>query len=75
MPSTKSGHGPDAETFEKASTRDLSAPDRITDTTTFMFETRLAIRPTKFALDAPQLQHDYYRCWQGLNKNFSPEKP
>ena len=69
------GHGPDADTFEKASTRDLSKPDRITDTMAFMFETRLAIRPTKFALEAPQLQHDYSACWQGLRRHFDPAKP
>jgi len=66
------GHGPDAETFAKAATRDLSQPDRIVDTMAFMFETRLVIRPTKFALEAPQLQHDYYTCWQGLKKHFDP---
>jgi homogentisate 1,2-dioxygenase len=69
------GHGPDAGTFEKASTRDISAPDRITDTMAFMFETRLAIRPTKFALEAAELQHDYYTCWQGLAKHFDPAQP
>ena len=69
------GHGPDAETFEKASTRDVSQPDRIADTMAFMFETRLPIRPTKFALEASQLQHDYYTCWQGLAKHFDPRKP
>ncbi len=69
------GHGPDADTFVKASTRDLSQPDRVADTMAFMFETRLAIRPTKFALEASGLQHDYYKCWQGLAKHFDPERP
>jgi len=69
------GHGPDADTFEKASTRDLAKPDRVADTMAFMFETRLAIRPTSFALEASQLQHDYYTCWQGLTKRFDPTKP
>ncbi len=70
-----SGHGPDVETFERASTRDLSKPDRITDTMAVMFETRLVIRPTKFALEASQLQHEYYTCWQGLEKHFNPTQP
>jgi homogentisate 1,2-dioxygenase len=70
-----SGHGPDAETFERASTRDLSKPDRIADTMAFMFETRLVIRPTRFALEAAQLQHDYHECWQGLKKHFDPSRP
>jgi homogentisate 1,2-dioxygenase len=69
------GHGPDAETFARASTRDLAKPDRIADTMAFMFETRLAIRPAKFALEAVELQHDYYTCWQGLAKHFDPGRP
>ncbi|HXX84051.1 MAG TPA: homogentisate 1,2-dioxygenase [Casimicrobiaceae bacterium] len=69
------GHGPDADTFEKASTADLSEPTRITDTMAFMFETRHVIRPTRFALESAQLQSEYYRCWQGLRKHFDPERP
>ena len=67
-----SGHGPDAETFEKASSADLSQPTRIKDTMAFMFESRYVIRPTQFALESAQLQHEYYRCWQGLRKHFKP---
>jgi len=65
-----SGHGPDAETFEKASVADLSQPTRIEDTMAFMFESRYVIRPTRFALELGQLQSEYYRCWQGLQKHF-----
>jgi homogentisate 1,2-dioxygenase len=65
-----SGHGPDAETFAKASAADTTQPDRISDTLAFMFETRLVIRPTRQAMEAPQLQRDYARCWQGLAKQF-----
>jgi len=68
-----SGHGPDKATFDKASAADLSKPDVITGTMAFMFETRMVIRPTRQALDAPQLQHDYYQCWQGLERNFDPD--
>jgi homogentisate 1,2-dioxygenase len=67
-----SGHGPDAESFEKASRADTSQVDRIRDTMAFMFETRCIIRPTRYALESAQLQHEYYRCWQGLKKNFDP---
>jgi homogentisate 1,2-dioxygenase len=67
-----SGHGPDAGTFEKASHADLSKPDLIQDTMAFMFETRKVLRPTQHALDSAQLQAEYYRCWQGLKKNFDP---
>jgi homogentisate 1,2-dioxygenase len=65
-----SGHGPDAETFEKASHADLSQPTRITDTMAFMFESRYVIRPTRYALESAQLQQEYYRCWQGLQRRF-----
>jgi homogentisate 1,2-dioxygenase len=64
------GHGPDAATFEKASSADLSKPDVITDTMAFMFETRAVLRPTRQALEAPQRQGEYQRCWQGLKKHF-----
>jgi len=67
-----SGHGPDAATFEKASRADTSQPQHITDTMAFMFETRTVIRPTRLALESPQLQHDYQQCWQGLHKHFNP---
>jgi homogentisate 1,2-dioxygenase len=64
------GHGPDAATFEKASSADLSKPDVITDTMAFMFETRTVLRPTRQALEAPQRQGEYQQCWQGLKKHF-----
>jgi homogentisate 1,2-dioxygenase len=66
-----SGHGPDAASFGKASTADTSKPDHITDTMAFMFETRAVIRPTRQALESPQLQRDYQRCWHGLRKRFN----
>ena len=69
------GHGPDAETFERASSADLAQPTRITDTMAFMLETRLAILPTRAALESAQLQPEYYRCWQGLRKHFDPTRP
>jgi len=69
-----SGHGPDAQTFEKAITADTSKPHRIADTMAFMFECRTVIRPTRFALESAQLQADYFRCWQGLKKRFDPSR-
>lgn len=68
-----SGHGPDAATFERASAVEL-APHRIDNTLAFMFESRYVIRPTRFALDAPQLQKNYLECWHGLKKNFDAAK-
>jgi homogentisate 1,2-dioxygenase len=67
-----SPHGPDAATFEKASTVDLSKPDYIRDTMAFMFETRRVIRPTDAALAAPTLQENYDAGWSGLKKHFDP---
>ena len=69
-----SGHGPDADTFAMASVADGSSPTRITDTMAFMFETRTVIRPTRFALESAQLQHEYFRCWEGLPKRFDPRQ-
>ncbi|MGZ3181482.1 MAG: homogentisate 1,2-dioxygenase [Telluria sp.] len=68
-----SGHGPDAETFEKASAADTSRPHKVADTMAFMFETRTVIRPTEYALSSPQLQKNYQDCWAGIRKNFRSE--
>lgn len=64
-----SGHGPDAATTEKAINAEL-VPHRIGGTLAFMFETSLVIRPTRFAMEAPQLQGGYDHCWDGLPKSF-----
>ena len=68
-----SGHGPDAETFVRASAADLQ-PIKLEGTLAFMFETRFVARPTKFAMDTAARQHEYYTCWQSLQKNFNPGK-
>ncbi|MDB5777209.1 MAG: homogentisate 1,2-dioxygenase [Herbaspirillum sp.] len=68
-----SGHGPDAETFDKASHADTSTPQRVADTMAFMFETRSVIRPTRYALDAPHRQAAYAQCWEGLADHFDPD--
>ena len=64
-----SGHGPDAETYERASRAELK-PQRLEGTMAFMFETQLVVRPTRFALETRILQHEYFECWQGLKKHF-----
>lgn len=64
------GHGPDAETFERASRADLSQPDVIRDTMAFMFESRQVLRPTTQALQAAWRQRGYQACWAGLRKHF-----
>jgi homogentisate 1,2-dioxygenase len=65
------GHGPDAETFERASNAELK-PQHLENTLAFMFETGLVVRPTAFAMNTKILQHEYYECWQGLKKRFAP---
>jgi homogentisate 1,2-dioxygenase len=64
------GHGPDAASFDKATAAALT-PQKLEDTLAFMFESRYVIRPTRFALESPQLQGDYLDCWQGLAKHFT----
>ncbi|MBN9562178.1 MAG: homogentisate 1,2-dioxygenase [Alphaproteobacteria bacterium] len=64
-----SAHGPDTSTWHRATEAEL-APHKIEDTLAFMFETRLLLRPTEFALTCPQRQADYDACWQGLKKHF-----
>ncbi len=68
------GHGPDAETFEKASTADTSKPDYLRGTMAFMFETCAVLRPTAQAVAAAHRQHDYVACWAGLKKHFNPSR-
>lgn len=72
---TMSGHGPDAATFEKASSSDLSKADVLTDTMAFMFECRATIRPTLQAVHATHRQSGYTACWSGLRKHFDPTRP
>lgn len=66
-----SAHGPDRETFEKASTADLR-PQKAEDGLAFMFETRWPVTLTPQAAGAEHLQQDYDRVWQGLERHFPP---
>jgi homogentisate 1,2-dioxygenase len=64
-----SGHGPDAAAYRKATEAQLE-PVYLADTLAFMFESRFICIPTRYAMDAAGLQHDYFECWQGLKNNF-----
>ncbi|MDR5861072.1 homogentisate 1,2-dioxygenase [Halomonas eurihalina] len=66
-----SPHGPDAETFEKASTAELT-PQHLGNTLAFMFESRYVFHPTKAALDADFRQRDYVDVWSTLRSHFDP---
>ena len=72
-----SAHGPDAETYHKASTAELS-PRKIEKTMAFMFESRTPYLLTDFAMklasDGGLLQPDYQSVWQGFTKNFKGPK-
>ncbi|MFI9629768.1 homogentisate 1,2-dioxygenase [Streptomyces sp. NPDC052042] len=66
-----SAHGPDRETFDRASTAELK-PQKIDDGLAFMFETRWPVTATAQAAGADHLQHGYDDVWQGLSRNFRP---
>ncbi len=62
-------HGPDGPAFERASTGP-QVPHKLTETMAFMFETRLAQHPTRFAGTEAPLQPGYVDCWADLRKRF-----
>jgi len=64
-----SGHGPDLESWRKASAAELK-PHKIEGTMAFMVETCWPYRPTQFALD--RAQHDYDMAWSGFPKAKLP---
>lgn len=64
-----SAHGPDAETFAKASDGSEN-PHKIDNTMAFMLESRWPFAPSDEALNSPALQKDYQACWQGLKPLF-----
>jgi homogentisate 1,2-dioxygenase len=65
------GHGPDLASYEKAVAADLR-PHRIENSMAFMFETREAIRPTRWAMETPLCQPDYDEAWAGFPKARLP---
>ena len=60
-----SAHGPDAATYDKATTAELK-PHKIDNTLAFMWESRYIFRPTAAALSAAELQKDYDKVWDGF---------
>ena len=62
-------HGPDAETFAKASSADLK-PERYKNTMAFMFESRYPFALTDWALKTDLLDKNYQQCWQGLKAQY-----
>ena len=68
-----SAHGPESAVVEKASNAELK-PQYLDNTLAFMFESRFAMTPTKYAMDSKGLQKDYHECWQGMPRMFSGNK-
>ncbi|MHB9862842.1 homogentisate 1,2-dioxygenase [Streptomyces sp. YIM S03343] len=66
-----SSHGPDRETFERASAAELR-PQKVDDGLAFMFETRWPLTVTAQAAGAEHLQRDYDAVWRGLERHFRP---
>jgi homogentisate 1,2-dioxygenase len=64
-----SGHGPDVETWRKASEAELK-PTKIEGTLAFMIETCWPYRPTAYALE--RAQSDYDLAWTGFPKAKLP---
>ena len=62
-------HGPDHDAWIKATTADLE-PEKLSDTMSFMFETRYPLIPTAYAGSIPALQDDYPSVWHSLERHF-----
>jgi homogentisate 1,2-dioxygenase len=67
---TFASHGPDAETYARASTAELR-PQKLDGTLAFMFESRWMIVPTRQAMEAAHRQRDYDTVWAGLTRSFT----
>jgi homogentisate 1,2-dioxygenase len=64
-------HGPDADTFVKASTKEL-VPEYFGSGLAFMFESTLMFKLTDWALHAAHRDVEYQKCWQTLPRVFNP---
>ena len=67
---TFTSHGPDAETFARASSAELR-PQKVDGTLAFMFESRWMIIPTRQAMQAAHRQSGYDAVWDGLTPSFA----
>ncbi|EPQ31839.1 uncharacterized protein PFL1_00038 [Pseudozyma flocculosa PF-1] len=68
-----SAHGPDTETYEKASNAPLQPHKVGQGSMSFMFESAYQLATTRWAIsESGKLQQDYWRAWSGLQKHFQP---
>ncbi|QXQ08157.1 homogentisate 1,2-dioxygenase [Sphingosinicellaceae bacterium] len=66
-----SGHGPDQASHAAASAAELK-PHKLENTLAFMFETRMPLHPTAWAMATPAMQLDYDDVWTGFAKARLP---
>lgn len=67
-------HGVDTITYETTVSRGCETPTKISEATlAFMLESSLIPKVTKWALDSPHLDKDYYKGWIGLRSHFQAE--
>jgi len=70
--STMTAHGPEKDVFDKASNEEHVPVKYPQENLAFMFETCALMRVANKSMD--HLEKDYYKCWQGLEKNFDGTK-
>lgn len=62
-------HGPDQTVVDKLKKADTTVPHRMQDTLAFMWETRLLMAPSEYAL-ANLNDESYPECWSSLESRF-----
>lgn len=65
-------HGPDRASYQMAVEAEL-VPRKLEGSIAFMFESCWPYRPTRPAMESPQLQADYDACWGGFEKAVLPK--
>mmetsp|Transcript_1852 Transcript_1852/g.6940 ORF Transcript_1852/g.6940 Transcript_1852/m.6940 type:complete len:83 (-) Transcript_1852:1402-1650(-) len=65
-----SPHGPDVESFEKATSADLKPAKLSSGDVAFMFETSKMLNLTQWALECPERDREYVACWRGFENHF-----
>lgn len=67
--SCMTGHGPEAEVFDKASNAELKPVFVGKDSLAFMFETCYQLTLTDYAISS-HVDKEYNECWQKLPRQF-----
>jgi homogentisate 1,2-dioxygenase len=63
--SSMAPHGPDQATYARGVNEPV-VPNKLSGTMAFMFETKLPLMLNRAALEWPELDSDYLKCWQGF---------